>query len=486
MLLLERWLIAERSSRRRADMAAQLRIRELESALSDAQKCNPTKAVHLLTERNSLDQRVHELAEENVSLRSQLQLKTQQLDELQQRFASMFKAMAIQGTNEVSGLLNDLELFMSELQTSRSQTFDMWDGVGDVIHLIQKSSAEQLDSVRQETRNMLRNKFEGKCDSSAQTLLTVSDIDAALHAIEVADTSEVNTETNMLSSPSTNDLLAVVPVELTSFTSIGSLFSFSRHGELPSNAPALLTSAFTKWSDARALSTEILSRFVFEMLNAKCDCDALSRTRAMPTKSAIKSSQLKPIIESAWFPAIDTSAETDEFDQTELLHSASQSLWNFCLLHIQLRYGEQPYAHQLWSDMLLTSLKQCRFYFREALLLGRHASSPVHVTLIDFNSSMPFTANVSVGGADMFGIDANKWSSIAPLVALPESPNVIRSLLFAMALHLLPHPDLRYLMLVTSAFDCMGFDSLFCLQTRHGSDCGLAGLAFRAADSVSR
>jgi hypothetical protein len=60
----------------------------------------------------------------------------------------MFKTMALEGANEVVGALNDLDLWMTDLQTSRTRTVEMWDHVGDVIHLIDKSSAEQLRYAR--------------------------------------------------------------------------------------------------------------------------------------------------------------------------------------------------------------------------------------------------------------------------------------------------------------------------------------------------
>lgn len=91
--------------------------------------------------------------------------------------------MALEGANEVAGVLTDMDLLMTDLQTSRTRTVEMWDHVGDVIHLIDKSSAEQLNSVRTETANMLRSKFERCADAQTQTVLEQRDIDAVFDTV---------------------------------------------------------------------------------------------------------------------------------------------------------------------------------------------------------------------------------------------------------------------------------------------------------------
>jgi hypothetical protein len=237
----------------------------------------------------------------------------------------MFKTMALEGANEVAGVLTDLDLLMADLQTSRTRTVEMWDNVGDVIHLIDRSSSEQLSSVRTETANMLRSKFERCADAQTQTVLEQRDIDSVFDAVGLSAVAAASSVHSPAVAAVSHSLIA--PADMAAATAVPISNPNTRSSSPVSASPARL---FSLPSDL-APSAAALS-------NQSSRADLSLTAAAAPPSLAEKHSS----VTAAATNEPDASRSSSPAPVFDVSDPSSSALFESTSLTTTCRHGEVP------------------------------------------------------------------------------------------------------------------------------------------------
>ena len=333
-LMIDKWIAEEQNTwgEKREEMEGT--IESLNLALQRSQETSSSVAVKLIGERESIENAMNELSNENILLRNEVKSLKSKLKDAQRLIDQPHLYFSEQVAPSISELMKELENCLASLGDNAVANLDEWSAFNQMNRILNRAGLDQLSLVQKETQRLIdlkHNQIPCK-DKECQTSLLSNEIAIWIDYARKSDTQLLATENGGAQS-------ALRRISSTTGTKIGQTFASKplKHREMHLHqkladvdhgkyAPLSFYNSFTHWMNpvlisqliARNKSADIsgiapstpLAVYLDQTLIDYCDCvlnQTFARTITNASKSAANETNVKVTSQSTSTSSFEVS-----------------------------------------------------------------------------------------------------------------------------------------------------------------------------------